>query len=171
VRELAPTLNQIVDWPCAGYAGAESEVKMAASGSKVTVRITHRFAASAERVFDAWLDSKTAGKWLFATPTGTITRVEIDARVGGRFSIVRRDGEEFEHVGEYREIERPHRLVFTFGVPKLSAEMTRVIIELVPRGAGCELTLTNEGVLPDYAERNAQGWTMILDSLDRQLAA
>jgi uncharacterized protein YndB with AHSA1/START domain len=137
---------------------------------KVTVRVTHRFAQKPERVFDAWLDPKTARKWLFATTTGTITRCDIDARVGGRFSIVRVDGEEFEHVGEYLEIDRPRRLVFTFGVPRLSPEMTRVVIEIAPSGAGCELTLTNEGVLADYGERNKEGWGMILGNLEKSLA-
>ena len=137
---------------------------------KVTVRVTHRFAATPERVFDAWLDPRTAGKWLFATPTGTITRCEIDGRVGGKFVITRIDGEEFEHVGEYLEVERPRRLVFTFGVPRLSKEMTRVVIEIAPVGSGCELTLTNEGVLPEYADRVPQGWTMILGNLEKSLA-
>ena len=112
---------------------------------------------------------KTAGQWLFATPTGQMTRVEIDPRPGGKFTIVRRDGEEFEHVGEYLEIERPRRLVFTFGVPRLSPEFTRVAIEISRTGSGCELTLIQKDVLPDYAERNDKGWTMILDSLGRAL--
>ncbi|HTW33771.1 MAG TPA: SRPBCC domain-containing protein [Rhizomicrobium sp.] len=137
---------------------------------KVTVRVTHRFAARPERVFDAWLDPKTAAKWLFATATGTITRCEIDPRVGGKFSIVRLEGIDIEHVGEYLEIDRPRRLVFTFGVPKFSPEMTRVIVEIVASGEGCELTLTNEGVPADYGERNREGWTMILGNLEKSIA-
>jgi len=140
------------------------------SDQKITVHASRRFAAKAERVFDAWLDPRTAGTWLFATPTGTITRCEIDARVGGKFSIVRTEGVEIDHVGEYLEIKRPRRLVFTFGVPKFSSEMTRVIVEIVGSGEGCELTLTNEGVLPDYGERTKEGWTMILGNLEKSIA-
>jgi uncharacterized protein YndB with AHSA1/START domain len=138
--------------------------------TKTTLRVAHRFAAKPERVFDAWLDPKTAGKWLFATPTGVMTRVEIDGRVGGKFTIVRRDGEEVEHVGRYLAIDRPSRLVFTFGVPKFSAEMTRVTVEITPSGDGCELTLIHDDVLSEWAERSAEGWSMILDNLARSLA-
>jgi uncharacterized protein YndB with AHSA1/START domain len=140
------------------------------SDQKLTVHTTHRFAAKRERVFDAWLDAKTAGKWLFATPTGTITRCEIDPRVGGKFSIVREDGMEIDHVGEYIEIDRPRRLVFTFGVPKFSSETTCVVVEIVANGEGSELTLTHEGVLPDYGERTKEGWAGILGNLEKSIA-
>jgi len=140
--------------------------------ARAVVRVSHRFSASAERVFDAWLDPKRAGKWLFATPTGRMVRVEIDPRVGGSFAFVdRRNGEDVEHVGTYLELERPRLIVFTFGVPKFSAEMTRVIVEIAPSGSGCELTLTQEGVLPDYASRTRTGWTTILEGLAAALAA
>ena len=136
------------------------------SDTRPTVRVTRRFDASAERVFDAWLDPQTAGRWLFATPTGQMVRVEIDARIGGRFIFVdRRAGEDVEHRGEFLDIDRPRRLVFTFGVPKYSSESTRVCVDIVPRETGCELTLTHEGVFPDYADRTMAGWTEILGRL------
>jgi uncharacterized protein YndB with AHSA1/START domain len=138
--------------------------------ARPSVRVTHRFSAPAERVFDAWLDPKTAGRWLFATPTGQMVRVEIDARVGGQFLFVdRRDGEDVEHRGEYLDIDRPRRLVFSFGVPKYSSEMTLVRIDIVPRATGCELTLTHEGVLPEYVDRTNAGWTEILGRLAANL--
>jgi uncharacterized protein YndB with AHSA1/START domain len=142
------------------------------SESRVTIRVTHRFSASAERVFDAWLDPARAGKWLFATPTGQMVRVEIDARIGGSFCFVdRRDGEDIEHTGEYLEMDRPRRLVFQFVVPKYSKEFTRVIIDIVPQGSGCELTLTHENVLEDYTTRAEAGWTKILERLAEALSA
>ncbi len=115
----------------------------------VTLRVTRRFAASPERVFDAWLDPDTAAKWLFATPAGRMVRVAIDARVGGKFVFVdRRNGEDIEHAGEYLEIDRPRRLVFTFVVAKFSSHSTRVSIDIEPMATGCELTLTPSGFGP-----------------------
>jgi hypothetical protein len=40
-----------------------------------------------------------------------------------------------------------------------------VSIEIRPEAAGCRLTLTNEGVPADYAERNQEGWSRILAGL------
>ena len=131
-----------------------------------TVRVTHRFTASPERVFDAWLDPAKARRFLFATPTGQMVRAEIDPRVGGQYTFTdRRDGEDVVHTGEYLEIDRPRRLVFTFMVPTYSSAVTRVTIEIVPLDSGCELTLTNEGVLEEYEEGTTEGWSRILAEL------
>ncbi len=133
---------------------------------KAIVQVTRRFSASAERVFDAWLDPNTVGKWLFATPTGKMSKVKIDARVGGSCLIVeQRDGTDVEHIGEYLEIDRPRRLVFTLKVPKYSVESTKVTVEIRALESGCELTLIHEGVLPDYIASTTSGWNMILDQL------
>jgi uncharacterized protein YndB with AHSA1/START domain len=133
---------------------------------RAIVQVTRKFSASAERVFDAWLDPNTVGKWLFATPTGKMGEVKIDARVGGSYVIVEcREGTDVEHIGEYLEIDRPRRLVFTLKVPKYSEENTKVTIEIRALESGCELTLTHEGVLPDYIARTTSGWSMILDHL------
>ena len=136
------------------------------SDKTLTVRTTHRYRHATETVFDAWLNPEIAGKFLFATPAGTMMKAQIDPRVGGAFVFVdRREGVDFEHVGEYLEIDRPRRLVFFFRVPAFSDLASVVIIEIVQAEGGCELTLTHEGVLPDYAEGTKGGWTMILGKL------
>lgn len=135
------------------------------------VRVARVFTASAERVFDAWLDPAMAKRFLFAAPIGEIVATEIDARVGGSFCIVRRDDRDVEHVGTYLEIDRPRRLVFTFAVPTYSAAETLVTIDIVPAAEGCELTLTHEHVLPEWAERTEQGWGAILAGLDQALGS
>ena len=92
-------------------------------------------------------------------------------RIGGKFVLVRSDGDDVEHVGEYVEIDRPCRLVFTFGVPKYSPVITKVTIDIVATDTGCELTLTHDGVLPEWASPTESGWEMILDGLGRTLSA
>ena len=135
------------------------------------VRVTHRYDAAPERVFDAWLDPKLAGRFLFATPTGQMIKAEIDPRVGGRFNFTDRrpDMGDVEHVGIYLEIDRPRRLVFEFAVPKYEAAKTRVTVEIVASGSGCELTLTHDGVFESYVTQTQQGWGMILAGLEKVL--
>jgi uncharacterized protein YndB with AHSA1/START domain len=141
------------------------------TGSAVIVRVTHRFSAAPERVFDAWLDPEKISKWMLAPAPGEMTRVEVDARVGGSFCfVVRRDGQEIAHVGEYLELARPHRIVFTWSVPQFSADSSRVSIDLTAAGSGTELTLTHAGVLPDFASRTQAGWNTILDAMAAALA-
>lgn len=135
-----------------------------------TVSVIHRFDASPEQVFDAWLDPASACLWLFATENGRMERVEINAETGGQFSIIEhRDGQDVEHVGTYEQMDRPYRLIFTFSVPIYSKQETRVAVAIVPRDNGSELTLTHEGVGANYIERTHAGWTMILENLDKVL--
>lgn len=135
-----------------------------------TVTLERRIAAPPETVFDAWLDPGGVCAWLFATPGGTMERSEIDARVGGRFRIdERRDGELAEHHGEYVALERPRRLAFDFWT-SFSEERTRVTVSIEADGTGSMLRLTHDGIWADYEDRTRQGWTMILEGLERWIA-
>lgn len=139
--------------------------------SDAVLRIARRLPFPAERVFDAWLVPETARRWLFTTADSRIVRCEIDARVGGRFVMVDRRGtEEIEHVGEYLAIERPRRLVFTFGVPAFDSTFSRVTIEITPQGEACELLLIHEDVPQAWREQTAEGWAKLLGALADALA-
>jgi uncharacterized protein YndB with AHSA1/START domain len=138
--------------------------------ASVKVRVSRRFSSSPERVFDACLDPEMIGKWMFgpALREEEVLHIAVDARVGGSFSfLVRRQGEEIDHVGKYREIARPRRLVFTWGVVGDSEDESVVIIEIVPVETGAELTLTHEmdPNWADYASRTEAAWAKMLDAL------
>lgn len=132
-----------------------------------TVTVSHRYGASPDMVFGAFLDVEVARNFLFATATGEMIDAEIDPRVGGRFVFVDRRPAmgDVRHVGEYLEIDRPHRLVFTFGVPQFDPAATTVTIEVRPDGAGSVVTLANDGVLNEYAKGTEDGWRRILAGL------
>jgi uncharacterized protein YndB with AHSA1/START domain len=144
------------------------------AGKPVFVVVSRRYDFSAEKVFEAFLDPEKAGKFMFATPTGTMVRAETDPRVGGHFNFTdRRDGEDVEHSGEYLELERPTRIVFSMQVPKYSKDVARVKIDIRPAGTKCELKLTQE-VDPKYAEMKSkleEGWSGILEGLAKVLRA
>lgn len=132
--------------------------------------VTKRFTATAERVFDAWLDVGMLGRWMFgpAVREERIVRLGLTPAVGGKFSfVVDRAGTEIDHVGEYLEIERPRRLVFSWGTRDTIPESSRVTIEIVPLATGCELTLTHE-MAPHwkhYADKAAGAWRKMLEAL------
>jgi uncharacterized protein YndB with AHSA1/START domain len=132
----------------------------------VSARITRRFHYPPERVFDAWVDPKLAGRWLFTSPMSETHDTRLDVRVGGKWTITdRRDGTDYTAIGEYLEIDRPRRLVFSFGMPQFSPEFGKVIVEIVPAGDGCILTLTQESV-PDNAEAGiVEGWNLMFKGL------
>lgn len=128
------------------------------------VHIRRRFAAAPEAVFDAWLDPAVARRWLFAGPASELIGVEIDARVGGRYSLLERhpDGE-IDHFGTYLELDRPRRLAFTLQVPWHFPEVTRVELDIAAReNGGCELALAQLGIDPAVTERF---WVAMLDAL------
>jgi uncharacterized protein YndB with AHSA1/START domain len=141
---------------------------------RITVRVSRRFTASPERVFDAWLDTKMIGNWMFGPRMREeeVLRLSVDARVGGSFSfLVRRQGQEFDHVGTYHEIDRPRRLVFSWGIAGQSADESRVTIDVVPLETGSELTLTHEmdPKWAAYASRTESGWAKMLGALAETL--
>jgi uncharacterized protein YndB with AHSA1/START domain len=136
----------------------------------VEVVISRRFAAAPERVFDAWLDPVLIGQWMFGPRLRdeTILRIAVDAKVGGRFSFrVCRDGVDIDHVGTYLAINRPTRLVFTWGIVGESTEESQVVILIAPEADGCSLTLTHtmDAKWAEYADRVRGGWTKMTDVL------
>lgn len=137
----------------------------------VQVTVTHRFEAAAEDVFDAWTDPDVVAKWMLASPIQDeeVLHISVDARTGGRFSfVVRREGVDLDHQGQYLEIDRPRRLVFTWGVNEDPGETSVVTVEIAPSpGGGCQLTLTHEMIdkWADYAERTQQGWGRIIAAI------
>ncbi len=71
--------------------------------------------APPELVFDVMTDPQHVPHWW--GPRGLeLVVCEMDLRVGGRWRFVSQapDGQQFGFHGEYREIDRPHRVVQTF---------------------------------------------------------
>ena len=140
------------------------------SNRPIQAIVTQRVTASAERVFAAWLDPNKIHGFMFGSHLREeeVVAIEVDPQVGGRYTFsVRRQGQQIDHVGEYLEIDRPQRLVFTWGVAQDNSS-SRVAIDIVPLAEGCALTLTHDldPAWADYVAQSRQGWQKMVDTLD-----
>jgi uncharacterized protein YndB with AHSA1/START domain len=144
----------------------------------VKARVSHRFAAAPERVYDAWLDPARLRVWMAAALqemgiAGDIRRIEVDARVGGKFFFSdMRDAGEARHWGTYRVLDRPRKIEFTWIVDEsLENELSVVTITIVPDGAGCEVTIEHEIAAgwAAYVEKTEAGWSRMLRAIDMML--
>jgi uncharacterized protein YndB with AHSA1/START domain len=96
-----------------------------------------------ERVFEAWVDPALALQWLLTRLIGEISALEMDARIGG---VYRPTGDWREALGEFLELDRPRRLVTTFGVPAQGPSREGLVAETAQSGTGFELSLTKGGL-------------------------
>lgn len=131
----------------------------------LTVR--RKIAASAEVLFDAWLEPASVSTWLRPSVISQ-TRAEIDARVGGGFRIVMvRDDAEVLHSGRYLEIDRPRRLVFSWNSPATGHRDSIVTVTFQER-AGSTLVEIHQVGLPDDEARagHHEGWSDALRELE-----
>lgn len=127
--------------------------------STSSLELSRHFAATPERVFDAWLGRRWA-EWL--PPRGArCTVMELDTRVGGHFRLgmAMPDGREVELFGMFREIARAERLVFTW-TGNYDNRQTVVTVTFRPDGAGTLMTLRQDGFAdPAFRDGYRAGWS------------
>ena len=128
------------------------------------------FRAPPALVFDAFTKPGMLEEWW--GPKGyEVPVVDIDLRVGGayRFEMARPGGERAVLAGEFRAIERPRKLSYTWnwveGGP--FKEETLVTLEFKDHAEGTELVLTHEGFDdPEIRDQHDEGWSSSFNCLD-----
>ncbi len=149
------------------------------SSKKIEAKVTHRFKATAERVYDAWLNPAQVRLWMTAALksiglSGDIQRIEIDAQVGGKFFFSDlRDGTEARHWGTYLELERPRKIVFTWTIDESAeADPSVVTLTIEPEADGCVATIVHEmdAQWIEYISQTEKGWAGMLHEIERLLA-
>jgi len=141
-------------------------------GQKLVIR--RKFAASVEKVYQAWTDPARLARWLSPNVRWNAPAVDIEPVPGGRYDVRMRhcDGDEFHTVGRYVEVVPNARLSFTwtwldnpFGM-----EETLVTVEFRAVSEGTVLTLTHDRQTnPQALEGASGGWTGCLDMLESYL--
>ena len=120
------------------------------------LELTRHFAAAPERVFDAWISPERAS-WL--PPAGATCELVVhEPSVGGRFETKMRmpDGRTVMTSGTYREIDRPHRLVFSWMADYAGVE-TMMTLTFKGEAGGTRMTLLQTGFPSDTMRDGYQG--------------
>jgi uncharacterized protein YndB with AHSA1/START domain len=120
---------------------------------------------TAERIFAALTDPEERLKW-WGGPEERfrISMFESDLRPGGKW-VMRGEafGRPFTLVGEYREIERPRLLVFTW-LPDWYENATETLVrwDLDEHDGVTTVRLTHSGLVTEASRENHSGWLRIL---------
>jgi uncharacterized protein YndB with AHSA1/START domain len=130
--------------------------------------VTRAIPASAEKVFDLWMNPKSpGGPWFGAE------RVILNPVVDGLFYIAaKHEGRTWPHYGRFLQIDRPRRIEYTWVSEATKGVESVVSLTMEPRGEDTEVTLRHSGVPDDEMGRqHKDGWTWILSTLAEGLAA
>jgi uncharacterized protein YndB with AHSA1/START domain len=137
--------------------------------------ITRVFDAPRELVWKVWTDPSRAIAW-WGPREYPATSMKMDVRVGGKWRMCLtslENGRALWQHGEFREVEAPERLVFTFvweeegerGVENL------VTIEFEDRGGKTLMTFRHAPFLSaDERDGHGYGWSSTFDRLADLLA-
>jgi uncharacterized protein YndB with AHSA1/START domain len=144
--------------PAGGGRGAKPIEELIEGG--VAIEVEQRIAATPATVFSYLIDPAKFVRWMGVG-------AQLDPRPGGEFRIDA-DGGNIA-IGEYKEVDPPHRLVMTWGwesdksVPPGS---TTVVITLTPDGSGTLLRLRHLGLpTADARVRHTGGWNLYTGQL------
>jgi len=143
-------------------------------------RIERRFNASIEDVWEMWTSAEKFAQWY--GPNGmTVPVAEMDVQIGGRRRICMEMAARnmtMWFVGEYKEVDRPNRLVYTesmsdadgniippsaMGMPEGHPEVTEIIVELSEDGDQTLMSMVHIGV--PAGTPGEGGWRQAIDKM------
>jgi uncharacterized protein YndB with AHSA1/START domain len=137
-----------------------------------TFRLERSFAATPEDVFDAWTNPKVLERWWSVQSSQGSPHCEVDLRVGGRYVLRMRDDTGELHIvgGEYREVDRPRRLVYTWRWEgdggSHPGHISIVTVEFRADGEQTNVVLEHSGLASEESRtRHGAGWQAVLARL------
>jgi uncharacterized protein YndB with AHSA1/START domain len=141
---------------------------------ELTLEMERVFPALPSVVFRAFSDANELAKWW--GPRGFTTQsLEFDPRVGESYRIEMQppEGDNFYLTGEFREVEPPARLAYTFVWEDPDPEDVETLVRLSFRDLGESTEVAyRQGPFKTEARRalHRDGWTDGFDKLERLIS-
>jgi uncharacterized protein YndB with AHSA1/START domain len=143
-----------------------------------TLRLERTYDAPAEDVFDAWTNPEVLKRWWGINPASRTPVADVDLRVGGSYRLSMEDpdaGTVHTVRGEYREVRRPERLVYSWcweEADGTTGHVSTVTVEFLADGERTTVVLEHSGLeSADSRERHGHGWAACLEMLDTRIFA
>jgi uncharacterized protein YndB with AHSA1/START domain len=153
-----------------------SDLKVVADPGTHQIVVTRSFDAPRDQVFKAFTDPDAVRRW-WGWPTNETVVDELEARPGGRWRFVQRDGDGNEQGfhGVYHEAAAPDRIVHTFEWEGLPGHVLLETITLEEEDG--RTRMTDSSVFQSVADRDGMlssgmehGAAASFDRLDQLLA-
>lgn len=146
-----------------------------AASERPSLRIQRHYdEVTPEQVWQAWTDPKALSAWFTPAQDRSTLHARTDVREGGSFCIAFRmpNGDEHEVSGIYREVARPHRLVFTWNWRGTVERESLVTVRLAPTPSGTQMDFLHEQFVDEADRDNHEGgWLPTIEKLGRFLAS
>ena len=141
--------------------------------TKPSLTLSRHYPVGPEKVYRAWTDPQALKRWWGPEGEASVSLVELDVRVGGRFRIIfgGPEGKAHEVTGVYKEVVTNRKLVFTWTWPNSTPERESVV-SIVFRAVGkaTELDFRHEQLFDETVRDNhRRGWTEALAKLEEFL--
>jgi uncharacterized protein YndB with AHSA1/START domain len=146
---------------------------MASPPGELTLELERIVPAAPAVVFVAFTDPEELAAW-WGPAEFTVPSLDFDPRVGDRYRIQMQppNGDPFYLAGEFREVDPPSRLAFTFTWEDPDPDDVETLAELTFRDLGgrTQVALT-QGPFKTAArlELHRDGWTDTFDKLEQLL--
>ncbi len=128
-------------------------------------------------VFRAFTEAPLLERWFCPAPDIVLKVAELDLRAGGRYKFLYRfpDGTVIPVIGEFRKIDRPRQMIFTWTWEKPDPHAgveTQVTVDINPKGGGTEVVVTHEKFPTEEKMRqHEKGWAGTLERLGSLLTS
>ena len=156
------------------FASREKAMESIRSAGASTLEIRRLLPAPPSVVFRAFSEPDELAKWW--GPEGfTVPSLDFHPRVGTRYRIEMQppEGDAFHLTGEFREVDPPVRLAYTFAWEDPDPDDVETLVELSFRdlGESTEVVLTQAPFKTEpRRELHRNGWTDSFDKLEQRSA-
>jgi uncharacterized protein YndB with AHSA1/START domain len=137
------------------------------------ITITRIFDAPCERLWEEWTEPDRFADWFGGAEAEVpVSTVSMDVREGGALRATMFAGpgrREIQWTGEYREVVKPERLVFTISDGG-DAELVTVVFTDLDDGRTEMLFQQRGHMSAEQYERAGQGWSSFFDRIAERLA-